>query len=110
MQEDILRQHTLEQALKIAIAQHQFVVHYQPILRLYPSIGRFEALVRWHPQRGLLFPGEFMDVVENRGMSRALTPGDGNCVASDRSVGAARVLNGSSASILRRPMCGIVSW
>lgn len=75
MQEDILRQHTLEQALKIAIAQHQFVVHYQPIFAAHTrQLAGFEALVRWqHPQRGLLFPGEFMDVVENRGMSRALT-------------------------------------
>ncbi|MGA8211496.1 MAG: EAL domain-containing protein [Nocardioidaceae bacterium] len=46
--------------------EDQFVLHYQPIVEL--ASGRVvgaEALVRWqHPDRGLVFPGEFIDVVE----------------------------------------------
>ena len=52
--------------LRRAMDEDQFVVHYQPIVDL--ASGRVvgtEALVRWeHPQRGLLLPGEFIDVVE----------------------------------------------
>ena len=52
--------------LRRAMDEDQFVVHYQPIVDL--ESGRVvgtEALVRWeHPQRGLLLPGEFIDVVE----------------------------------------------
>ncbi len=48
--------------IRSALADRQFVVHYQPIL---PTVGgvvtRFEALVRWqHPERGVLLPGEFL--------------------------------------------------
>ena len=52
--------------LRRAMDEDQFVVHYQPIVDL--GSGRVvgtEALVRWeHPQRGLLLPGEFIDLVE----------------------------------------------
>ena len=48
--------------LRTALAEHQFVVHYQPIVALDGGgLEHFEALVRWeHPQRGLLLPGEFL--------------------------------------------------
>jgi EAL domain-containing protein (putative c-di-GMP-specific phosphodiesterase class I) len=48
-----------------AIEQEQFVLHYQPIVRLADGaeMGR-EALLRWqHPKRGLLQPAEFLDVI-----------------------------------------------
>jgi diguanylate cyclase (GGDEF)-like protein len=47
----------------------QFPVYYQPIVDL-PSgrIAGFEALVRWeHPQRGRVFPGEFIPLAEETG-------------------------------------------
>jgi EAL domain-containing protein (putative c-di-GMP-specific phosphodiesterase class I) len=48
-----------------ALEYEQFVLHYQPIIRLTDQkvIG-YEALLRWqHPTRGLLVPGRFLDVV-----------------------------------------------
>jgi diguanylate cyclase (GGDEF)-like protein len=52
-----------------AAAACEFVVHYQPIVRIVD--GRCvaaEALVRWqHPSRGLLFPGEFIQTAERTG-------------------------------------------
>ena len=56
--------------LQRAIEGSQFVLHYQPIidLRCERVVGA-EALVRWqHPVRGLVLPGEFIDVVEDSDM------------------------------------------
>jgi len=56
--------------LRLAIERDEFVVHYQPILRLAnASLYGFEALVRWqHPRRGLLHPGEFIAPAERHGL------------------------------------------
>ncbi|PPK92299.1 diguanylate cyclase (GGDEF)-like protein [Kineococcus xinjiangensis] len=60
----------LEGELRRAVAAGQFVLHYQPIVDL--ASGRVlaaEALVRWeHPSRGLLLPGEWLEVAENCGL------------------------------------------
>ena len=56
----------LEGELRDAIARHEFVVFYQPIVRLDDTqrVG-FEALVRWqHPSEGLLAPDAFLSVAE----------------------------------------------
>jgi diguanylate cyclase (GGDEF)-like protein/PAS domain S-box-containing protein len=55
----------LRNDVSAALHDEQFVLHYQPIVRLCDDevIGH-EALLRWqHPQRGLLQPGEFLDAV-----------------------------------------------
>lgn len=52
--------------LEQAIQRDEFVLHYQPVIALDTgaTIGA-EALLRWqHPERGLLLPGEFIDIVE----------------------------------------------
>ncbi|WP_156109929.1 bifunctional diguanylate cyclase/phosphodiesterase, partial [Cryobacterium sp. MLB-32] len=61
---------TLEDELRDAISRKQFVVYYQPIVALADSrVVGHEALVRWaHPHRGLLSPGEFLDVAEDTGL------------------------------------------
>ena len=61
---------TLEDELRRGLAQHEFVMHYQPIVRLRDcSVVGHEALVRWqHPHRGLLAPGDFLDVAEESGL------------------------------------------
>lgn len=48
-----------------ALEGNQFVLHYQPIVRLHDrAVIGHEALLRWdHPRRGLLAPAEFLDVV-----------------------------------------------
>ncbi|RDE24957.1 EAL domain-containing protein [Motiliproteus coralliicola] len=60
----------LEQQLREAIKQQQFVIYYQPQVRLdnCQIIGA-EALVRWeHPQRGRLAPNEFIPLAEQTGL------------------------------------------
>jgi diguanylate cyclase (GGDEF)-like protein len=60
----------VEAELRIALDEHQFEVHYQPIVDLEGehTVG-VEALVRWrHPERGLLPPAAFLDLAEAMGM------------------------------------------
>ena len=61
--------------LRGALAADQLVVHYQPKADLATgAVGGVEALVRWaHPQRGLLAPAAFLPLVEQSGLTRALT-------------------------------------
>jgi len=60
----------LETDLRWAIERGELCAHYQPIIALKTGrIAGFEALVRWrHPERGLIFPGEFMSVAEETGL------------------------------------------
>jgi len=65
---------SVEDQLRDAIALGEFVVYYQPIVALADSrVVGHEALVRWaHPTRGLLSPGEFLDVAEDSGLITAI--------------------------------------
>ncbi len=49
-----------------ALAQGEFRLFYQPKVDLYSGqVDGVEALLRWqHPQRGLLQPGDFLEVIE----------------------------------------------
>lgn len=73
------RQFDLEQGLGKAIAENELILHFQPKVRLIDyKITGFEALVRWqHPEFGLIYPQEFIDLAETMGMTTAL----GNWVA-----------------------------
>lgn len=70
MQTDVLARFILENDLREAVRQSQFVVYYQPIVTLAAGIvTEVEALVRWqHPTRGLILPGEFIPQAEASGM------------------------------------------
>jgi diguanylate cyclase (GGDEF)-like protein len=59
----------LETDLHYALARHEFIFHYQPQLDVDGGrIVAFEALMRWrHPTRGLLAPGDFLDLLEAGG-------------------------------------------
>ncbi|MEC5184802.1 diguanylate cyclase (GGDEF)-like protein [Cryobacterium sp. MP_3.1] len=71
---DEARLRTLHE-LRIALAENQLVLHYQPKVHLATdTVPGVEALVRWnHPTRGLLYPAAFLDVAENGGLMRTLT-------------------------------------
>jgi diguanylate cyclase (GGDEF)-like protein/PAS domain S-box-containing protein len=60
----------IEAALHRALAQRQFVLHYQPKIDLETgAITGAEALIRWaHPQRGLILPTEFVSIAEDCGL------------------------------------------
>lgn len=60
----------LDNDLRQAIERKEFQIHYQPIVSLKTSrIIGFEALLRWqHPQRGLVFPEEFLPAAEETGL------------------------------------------
>jgi len=70
MSSDVARQLVLRDTLRRAIENHQFEVHYQPQVSFPEGVVRnVEALVRWrHPERGLLFPDEFMAAAEKTGL------------------------------------------
>ena len=61
----------LESQLRTALACGEFVLDYQPEINLASGHAvAAEALIRWrHPQRGLLLPGEFLEVAEECGLS-----------------------------------------
>ncbi len=61
---------SLEGRLRQAAARDQFVLHYQPKveLRTRRLLG-LEALIRWHdPERGLVPPVEFIELLEETGL------------------------------------------
>jgi diguanylate cyclase len=64
----------LEQAFGNALRERQFVLHYQPQMRLDSmAVDGFEALVRWeHPEFGLLYPDRFISLAERSGFIIAL--------------------------------------
>ena len=66
LRERVITRFETETGLRKAIDEQQLVVHYQPIVSLGDrQIRGFEALVRWnHPERGLVFPGEFIGIAE----------------------------------------------
>ncbi len=68
--ESALREMKLEQELRIALEERQFIPVFQPILSLPARrLAGFEALVRWHhPQRGIVSPAEFIPVAERTGL------------------------------------------
>ena len=60
----------MEQDLKLALAEEQFQLYYQPLLNLDTGhVVSFEALLRWHhPVRGLVSPVEFIPLAEECGL------------------------------------------
>jgi diguanylate cyclase (GGDEF)-like protein len=57
-------------ALREALEHDQFVLHYQPVVKATDAgLAGAEALIRWeHPDRGLVFPGDFIQDLEISGL------------------------------------------
>jgi diguanylate cyclase (GGDEF)-like protein len=70
MESDIVGRHKLRSDLERALAEEEFLLHYQPIVDLNTGeIAGLEALVRWrHPSRGLIAPSEFVPMAEESGL------------------------------------------
>lgn len=59
-----------EADLRRAIQKGEFELRYQPIVdSAQRRVRGFEALIRWrHPQRGIINPGEFIELAEETGL------------------------------------------
>ena len=70
MQEQSQARAAMESGLRRALPRGEFVLHYQPILRLATRVPiGVEALVRWrHPEKGILSPREFIPLAEDVGL------------------------------------------
>jgi diguanylate cyclase (GGDEF)-like protein/PAS domain S-box-containing protein len=60
----------LENSLRYAIERNELKVYYQPVFSLVSeSIAGMEALLRWeHPERGTMYPTEFIPLAEETGL------------------------------------------
>jgi diguanylate cyclase (GGDEF)-like protein/PAS domain S-box-containing protein len=72
MNSDLVARMELERALREAVTERQFVLHYQPKVHL--STGRIagvEGLLRWErPGYGLVPPKDFVPILESTGLIR----------------------------------------
>ncbi len=64
----------LENSLKAAFENDEFLIHYQPIIDIHKNeVVGVEALLRWqHPDKGMIQPADFINVVEDCGLIVAL--------------------------------------
>jgi diguanylate cyclase (GGDEF)-like protein len=62
--------HQVQADLRIALAEEQFELYYQPIVDLQSGkVKCCEALLRWHhPTRGIVAPADFIPVAEDCGL------------------------------------------
>ncbi|KIF83457.1 hypothetical protein TSA66_02975 [Noviherbaspirillum autotrophicum] len=70
MQKEAQARRRLISDLRLALADRQFRVQYQPIVDLSTgAISKAEALIRWqHPTRGMVSPAEFIPIAEETGL------------------------------------------
>jgi diguanylate cyclase (GGDEF)-like protein/PAS domain S-box-containing protein len=70
MNEEARERLELETELRLAIANNELRLHYQPIIDMSTGeVVQIEALVRWdHPVRGLLGPNKFITLAEESGL------------------------------------------
>jgi diguanylate cyclase (GGDEF)-like protein/PAS domain S-box-containing protein len=70
MHERVLERLQLRADLERALDNDEFVLHYQPLVRLQnDEISGVEALLRWmHPTRGMVSPDQFIPLAEETGL------------------------------------------
>lgn len=64
----------LENSLKAAFENDEFLIHYQPIIDIHKNdVVGVEALLRWqHPDKGMIHPSDFISVAEDSGLIVAI--------------------------------------
>jgi len=69
MQARIIKRVALETDLRTALANQEFLLHYQPQLNIDNVMVGVEALVRWNnAARGLVSPADFIPIAEDTGL------------------------------------------
>lgn len=70
MQDSTLARSNLITAMRNAVQNNEFILHYQPIFELSTGkIRKLEALIRWqHPTDGLISPMAFIPLAEETGL------------------------------------------
>jgi len=71
----------LENDLRLGIPKQEFILHYQPIIRMNDRrIAGLEGLIRWnHPEHGIIYPEKFIPKAEETGLINQI----GNWVLSE---------------------------
>lgn len=74
MDEALQARRALELDLRLALAEGQFELHYQPLFNLgADKVTGCEALLRWrHPVRGMVSPADFIPLAEEIGLINPL--------------------------------------
>lgn len=64
----------MEKNLRQAILSEEFLVYYQPQVKTRDGhLTGVEALIRWqHPEKGLLYPSQFISVAEDTGLIKPI--------------------------------------
>lgn len=72
--ENILQKFNMQKSLRRAIEQNELILHYQPkVDGKTGELTGMEALVRWqHPEKGLVYPAEFIPLAEETGLIKVL--------------------------------------
>jgi diguanylate cyclase (GGDEF)-like protein/PAS domain S-box-containing protein len=70
LNETIVTKRKLEKEIRKALENNQFTLYYQPQFNAQTKkIIGVEALIRWnHPERGIVAPGEFIQIAEDTGL------------------------------------------
>lgn len=69
MNKPVLERIELEASMRSALANNEFVLHYQPKVPLFGEMRfEFENLMRWnHSEKGMISPGVFIPLAEDTG-------------------------------------------
>lgn len=69
MQKEAERRQLLQNDMRAALENHQFELHYQPVVDQLGRAVKVEALVRWnHPVQGRVPPDQFIPLAEETGL------------------------------------------
>ncbi|WP_447121950.1 bifunctional diguanylate cyclase/phosphodiesterase [Glaciimonas sp. GG7] len=69
MEAEVNTRAVMEVDLRLALLHQEFLLYYQPQMNGDGAVTGAEGLVRWqHPRRGLVLPGEFIQLAEDTGL------------------------------------------